>query len=108
MPKSIETIYRRHKARQNQWVHQAQTDPQFGGPLFEQNLKLAQQAVQHFGDKKFQEVLNITGLGSHPDVIRVFWRIGQAMNKAPNANDNRLLERSSKSIGQLFYPGFEE
>jgi hypothetical protein len=36
--------------------------------------------------------------GSHPELIRLLWRIGSEKADGKNA--------ASKSTGQLFYPGF--
>ena len=107
MPKSVATIRHRTKALHEQWVFRSQIDPQFGGPLFDKNLELAKQVIKTYGTKQFNDFLNITGHGSHPEVIRIFWKIGQALARAHTANDNFLTKSPPKTIGELFYPGFD-
>ena len=97
---------KQHRQIHQKWVFAAQTDPQFGGPLFAANLNLAKQVLQRYGSKELVEFFNKTGVGSHPEVIRLLWNMGRDRSKSPAINDNRLSQRP-KTIGELFYPGFD-
>ena len=98
---------RLHRSLHSEWVYQSQTDPDFGGPRFSHNLALAKLAVTHYGGQKVKDLFNQTGLGSHPELIRMFWKIGRSMAHSPAFNDNGKLLPIKKDIGALFYPGFD-
>lgn len=59
-----------------QWVSDAQRDQEFGGDKLAENLGIAKQALDAFGTPQLTQLLNDSGLGNHPEVIRAFYRIG--------------------------------
>lgn len=63
------------------WVTQAQGDKEIGGEAFKQNAELAKRVVTRFGTDEFKKELNKSGLGNHPELLRVFTRIGKAMSE---------------------------
>jgi hypothetical protein len=60
------------------WREQAQADPEFGGKAFATNLPIAVAGRDRFGTPELTELLNQSGLGDHPEVIRLFYRVGKA------------------------------
>lgn len=64
-----------------QWAKDARADTEFGGAGFDRNVGLAQQALSAFGSPALTDLINQTGLGNHPEVIRTFWRIGRALSE---------------------------
>lgn len=65
----------------NSWVEQAKNDKELGGEGFKQNAEFAKRVVTRFGTDEFKKELNKTGLGNHPELLRVFSRIGKAMSE---------------------------
>ncbi|SIS72785.1 hypothetical protein [Insolitispirillum peregrinum] len=61
------------------WAQQVGNDPEIGGSGQEQALGLARQALDTYGSPELISVLNDTGLGNHPAVIRAFYRMGKAI-----------------------------
>jgi hypothetical protein len=69
------------------------------GGQFNAKLDLAKRALDQFGGKAVAEIMTDTGLGNHPDVVRMFARIGEAIaedkpagmggESAPVVNDPR-------------------
>ena len=64
-----------------QWAKDARADTEFGGAAFDRNVGLAQQALSAFGSPALTDLINQTGLGNHPEIIRAFYRIGKAMSE---------------------------
>jgi hypothetical protein len=61
-----------------------QTDPRFGGAAYEQNVQLAQTTLAHYGDKlgitkDLVAELDRTGLGDHPNLVKMFAAIGKEL-----------------------------
>ena len=61
------------------WGEQAKSDKEFGGDKLNENLAIAKAAAQKMGGDALLQVLESSGLGNHPDMIRAFWKMGQAM-----------------------------
>lgn len=71
------------EAVQNQiadWRTQAEADKELGGANYEQNVGIAKKALEKFGGDAVLDVLNKTGLGNHPEIIRWAYRVGKAMS----------------------------
>lgn len=64
------------------WAVQSKADPEVGGTAYESNVATAQLAIAKFGTPELKDALTKTGFGNHPEMIRVFTRIGKAMAEA--------------------------
>lgn len=64
----------------DQWKNQSLADSEFGGEKFQANLAVAKKALDQFASPQLQEILVKAGLGNHPEVIRVFYRVGNAIS----------------------------
>lgn len=63
------------------WADQARADKEIGGDKLTANLAIAKKAVERFGTPELSRLLNETGLGNHPELIRAFWKAGQAISE---------------------------
>lgn len=63
------------------WVGEANSDKEFGGAQFAENLAVAKKAVDAFASPELRTLLEESGLGNHPEVIRVFYRAGKAISE---------------------------
>lgn len=68
-------------AAQAAWTESAKTDKEYGGEKLTENLAVAKQALDQFGTPELRTLLNESGLGNHPEVIRVFYRAGKAISQ---------------------------
>jgi hypothetical protein len=59
------------------WLQAAQTDKEFGGDKLTENIGVAKQALEAYGSPALKELLDKTGLGNHPEIIRAFYRAGK-------------------------------
>lgn len=81
------------QARQ-QWVSDAKSDKEFGGEKLSENLGVAKKAMEKFGSPELKALLEQSGLGNHPEVIRFFFRAGKAVS------EDRVVTGSAR--GQAF------
>lgn len=65
----------------NTWAEESKNDKEFGGQAFAQNVELSRRVVDKFGSVQFKAALNDTGLGNHPELIRMLSRIGKAIGE---------------------------
>lgn len=63
-----------------QWVEQARADKEFGGDKFDESLGAAKKAIETFATPELRQLLETSGLGDHPEVIRLMTRIGRAIS----------------------------
>jgi hypothetical protein len=64
-----------------QWAEASKTDKEFGGPALAENLSVAKKALDTFASPALRSLLNDSGLGNHPEVIRHFISIGKSISE---------------------------
>jgi hypothetical protein len=63
------------------WAQAAKADSEFGGDALSENLATAKKALDAFASDGLKALLNESGLGNHPEVIRLFYRTGKAISE---------------------------
>lgn len=63
-----------------QWSQASNADKEFGGEKLAENLSVAKTALDKFGSPELKQLLNDSGLGNHPEIIRFFYRAGKAIS----------------------------
>ena len=90
------------KGQVEQWKADAKKDPEIGGDNFNKNVQLAKNAIDRFGSEKLREELVTLGYANHPELVRVFSKVGAAM-----ANDSLVKSnaqsKQEKTPEQMFY-----
>ena len=64
-----------------EWANESQSDEEFGGEAVTENLNVAKQALDAFGTDAFKSLLQETGFGNHPEIIRFMYRAGKAISE---------------------------
>lgn len=86
----VETV-----AKQNEeWVMQAKNDKEFGGIGFEANIGIAQKALNAYASQGFKQLMEDTGLGNHPEVIRLFYNIGKTIKEDSFVNASAGISKA--------------
>lgn len=68
------------EAIRTEWANQSKVDKEFGGEKLEENLGIAKQALDKFGSPALKDLLNASGFGNHPELIRFFYKAGKALS----------------------------
>ena len=68
-----------HKATVSKWESEARADKEFGGEQFDANLALAKRAIDAHFSPEFKALLDQTGLGNHPELIRGLIKVGKTV-----------------------------
>lgn len=74
-----------YAARVDGWLQQTLADPEVGPESVRQ---VAQEAVDQYGTEKLHEVL-ATGIGNHPEVVRLVARMAKRIRSLENAQRRR-------------------
>lgn len=85
-----------------QWVSDVKNDPEIGGEAFTKNVELAHRALEKFGTQKFIEELNQTGYGNHPELVRIFSRIGKLISEDKMVSPGSV-SGGTKTYEDIFY-----
>ena len=90
--------------RINHWAEETKADKELGGESLDENLGLAKQAIDTFGSPQLAKLIDAPsadnpdglGLGNHPEVIRLFYRVGRAISESDLVTgDNKIEGRDS-------------
>lgn len=63
------------------WTEQVKTDKEIGGDKLDENLGIARKAIDAFGSPELKTLLNSTGLGNHPEVVKLAFKVGKAISE---------------------------
>lgn len=61
------------------WADDVRADKEIGGQNLDTSVRHAQAALAKFGTPELKAQMEATGMGNHPELVRVFARIGKAM-----------------------------
>lgn len=94
-------------AKARVWEEETRKDPEIGGANFEANQGIAMAAYKQFATPALRTILTGSGLGNHPEVVRLFYRIGKSMQQDKGvagdgttpAQPRRLYPKSNMVIG---------
>ncbi len=100
-------ITRDDSTQNKEWVEQANNDAEFGGAHFQAHVATAQKALNHFASPALIGLLDHSGLGNHPEMIRLFFKIGQSIS------EDRFLSANAqggapKSLAEILYGSTSE
>lgn len=92
---SIETA----KAMGQKWVEEVKADAEIGGQHFQKTVEDAVSVINRFGTPELKKVLNSSGLGNHPEVIRMISRIAKTMG-----NDQLVVSNMDQALPEKKSP----
>ena len=64
-----------------EWAEASKGDQEFGGDKLNENLAVAKKALDKFGSPELRTLLNQSGLGNNPEVIRFMYRAGKSISE---------------------------
>ena len=83
---------------------QSMADKEFGGDKLNENLALASKAMDAFATPELKQVLDQTGLGNHPELIRAFVRVGRQISEDRLVPGGSMPVGDSRTIAERLYP----
>jgi len=86
------------------WADAVKSDKEIGGQAFEANVQTMQRAMARFGTPELKTLLNQTGLGNHPELARLFFKVGTLIREdSPQYGGGGSGAR--KTNAEVFYGG---
>lgn len=68
-----------HQTQVAQWADAVRNDKDLGGANFEATVTTAKKALDRFGTPELKTLMDTSGFGNHPEIVRAFHRIGLAI-----------------------------
>ena len=84
------------------WREDAKKDSEFGGDSFDENVKLAQSAVNKFGTPELKQLLEDYGVGNHPEIIRFMVKVGKLTAEDVPGNSGSATGAASDHVSILY------
>jgi hypothetical protein len=84
------------------WIKEGENDKEIGGDNYKESVALSNRVVEKFGSEVYKKMMDDSGYGNHPEVIRIFAGIGKLME-----NDKGIFPNShsskEKTAEEVFY-----
>ena len=84
------------------WANESQSDKEFGGESLSENLTVAKQSLDAFGTDSLKSLLQETGLGNHPEIIRFMYRAGKAISEDSYVGNSEGANAKGNSMPKDF------
>jgi hypothetical protein len=88
------------------WLDTAKADPELGGSKWNETVTIAASALDKLGFPKgapFRVLLDESGLGNHPEMIRAFSKMGRAMGESGFVREGQSTA-AEQHPARLLYP----
>ena len=92
-----------HAARVKKWGEDLKTDKEIGGKALAENIGAARAALKEFFSPAAKSILDNTGLGNHPDIVKGFVRLGKVMGENPSFKGGAVDQKIT--IADALYGG---
>lgn len=85
------------------WKQEVLANDLFKGDAGAENLKVASEAIKKLGGEKFSEYLETTGLGNHPEMVKLGFEISKLINEDTLVNSGSPGGNKSGSFESALY-----
>tara|TARA_R100001594_G_scaffold38470_2_gene69681 strand:- start:2866 stop:3513 length:648 start_codon:yes stop_codon:yes gene_type:complete len=100
---AVQAMSDQYSNRVASWAEEAKADKVIGGEALDENLGLAKRAIETFGDDDLAQIMSAPsadnpdglGLGNHPAMIRLFYRVGKSISESNLVTGDSKVEGPS-------------
>ncbi len=94
-----------HNKQVDGWVDSLKSDNEFGGAKFEENVGIAQKAMTSYGSPELTQLLDETGLGSHPLFVKLMHKVGRDLGEG-SLHRTTTEQPAERSLAERMYPNY--
>ncbi|XGC82037.1 hypothetical protein ACES2L_06010 [Bdellovibrio bacteriovorus] len=87
------------------WEKQIQEDTVLGGEKFAQNMEVAKRGFEKVATPELKKILNESGYGSHPEVVRLFYKLG--LESSEDSFQRGGPAGQQRDRASVFYPNMK-
>jgi hypothetical protein len=85
------------------WRAESAADKEFGGTKLDESVVLAKKGRDAFGSAEFIQMLDVTGVGNHPEMVRFLVKLGKAISEDVILQGSGAAPKS-KDASQIMFP----
>ncbi len=85
-----------------EWETALRGDAEFGGANFDANVAVAKQALEAYGTPELSAMLSESGLGTHPEVVRFFHKVGKELGEGKLHRTTTEVPKTEMTIVDAF------
>ena len=85
------------------WRAESAADKEFGGTKLDESVVLAKKGRDAFGSAEFIQMLDVTGVGNHPEMVRFLVKGGKAISEDVILQGSGAAPKS-KDAAQIMFP----
>ena len=105
--KRVQAQQQAHSALVESWAEQVKADKELGGEKLQENLAVARKAIDEFGSPELKELLNSTGLGNHPEVVKLAFKIGKAISEDGFVRGQPKAAATESDLAKSLFPSMK-
>jgi len=105
-----DAVVKYHNAQQDHvnkmredWRKQVVEDKELGGDNLNKNVELAHRALKEFGSDALKQQLESTGLGNHPELVRMLSKVGRLIGDDKIITTGNSSSMGRKSLEEVLY-----
>lgn len=94
-----------HQKTVSEWADAVRSDKEIGGDALTGNLVFARKTLDAFGSPELRSLLDSSGLGNHPEMVKLAVRVGKAISEDKFVGGRETPGASSgNDAADAFYP----
>ncbi len=94
-----------HTALQAQWLSESNALPELSGPTKGTTQVAIGRVMDEYGTPALREFLRTTGLGNHPELVRLVAKVGAALTEGSPSSPGRAVQQTTQRKGvSALYP----
>lgn len=94
-----------HQRTVSEWADAVRSDKDIGGDALTGNLVFARKTLDAFGSPELRSLLDSSGLGNHPEMVKLAVRVGKAISEDKFVGGRETPGASSgNDAADAFYP----
>jgi hypothetical protein len=95
-----------------EWAKATQADAEIGGEKFGENLAVAKRGLERFASPELRSLLGAyhpksnpkgTGLGNHPELVRLFFKVGKSISEDRVPPGSRAPNKGERDAATVLY-----
>jgi len=92
------------EAQKNAWKEQLLADKEIGGDNLQKNLAFVAKARDQFASKELVSFLDQTGLGGHPELVKLLYKVGKSISEDAVIPQKSSVAVEKKDAASILYP----
>lgn len=89
------------------WLEECKKDPELGGQKFEENKAVIKRGCTRLATQEAVDALNLLGVGTHPEIVRMFYRAGKLLGEDPGAKGDTARAPTEDPLVTMYRKSLE-